>query len=168
MPGGFAGLHLGDYELHYLMLVVVFACMFSLRHTAEPVRGSLGFAPMRRGVVAVHHATEPQDPEALELAFIKRGNSDKAGNPERPAWSVCLGRCAASSGTAGLLNLRCNRIAGCRYLTGLGNRALYVMVKAVSSRGREDTGQEISCLRHGGLCRLAGGREPLAIGHGFA
>jgi len=126
------------------------------------------------GVAALRHtsrvrspsiAQSSQRPPGPELAFLKGGNSDKAGNPERPACGVCLRRCAASSVAAGFLNLRCNRIAGRRCLTRLGNRALYIMVKAVSSRGREDTGQEISRLRHGGLCRLADDREPVSIGH---
>ena len=74
------------------MLAAVFARMCSLRHAAGPVRGSLAFAPMHRGVVAVLHATEPEGPEALELAFFKGGNLDEAGKPAHPdGVPICAG-----------------------------------------------------------------------------
>ena len=42
--------------------------------------------PCIAAVVAVHHATEPQDPEALEPAFFNGGNLDEPGKADRRAW----------------------------------------------------------------------------------
>ena len=75
----------------------------------------LALRPRIAGVVAVHHATEPQDPEALELAFFKRGNLDEAGKSGRPDGGIHMRWCGYAATPGRLSGLESLNTGGSRY-----------------------------------------------------